>query len=413
MAENTTRQNIPVDPLNPVDHLNSGYEGEPSTDFYIPSCGIADADGALKNLFVNDIGFTTRSHQGGASQSMAAKKPLIIFATGERWALAKKLHPPRDTNKALILPAISIRRTSFTQTAEDITSRGINQQTGYLTIKRRLSAEFDRDYQNLVNNLGLKNLTNMPGTTRDTGAFKNYTETKQGGLLDPSMNLGGNNNVWEILTIPQPQFFTTTYEVVFWTQYTKHMNELIEKFVSSFLPQQRAFKLKTDKGYWFMAYVEDTFQGSENFDDFKEAERVIRYTITMKVKGYILAGSGETDMVPVRRWVSSPSISFDVSDASSLHDLHSERDYDKATTSQEDGSSRFDLTDINAITVPNGIGAQSKTYNEKLVTKKVYVDMGSAQPKSKYVAVLDANQKQGETVYKASDPASLERFLNK
>lgn len=414
MAEsynNTTRQNIHLDPANPVDHLNAGYEGEPSTDFFIPSCGIADADGALKNLFVNDIGFATKSHQAGATQSMALKKPVIIFATGERWALAKKLHPPRDTNKALMLPAISIRRTSFTQTADDITGRGINQHTGFLTIKRRLSEEFDRDYQNLVNNLGLKNLTNMPGTSRETGAFKNYAETKQGGLLDSSLNLKNNSNVWEILTIPQPQFFTTTYEVVFWTQYTTQMNELIEKFVTSFLPQERAFRLKTDKGYWFMAYVEDTFQGTENFDDFKEAERVIRYTITMKVKGYILAGNGTTDMVPVRRWVSSPNISFDVSDASSLVDLHSRKSLEKATTPQETGGSPFDLTDINQ--VDSSADAQNKTYNEKLATRKIYTDPDSGQSKSKYVAVLDSNQKQGETVYKASSPAELERFLNK
>ena len=54
MSDNNTRQNIEQDPRNPVDHLNAGYENEPVDDFYIPPCGIEDADLALKNLFFKD-----------------------------------------------------------------------------------------------------------------------------------------------------------------------------------------------------------------------------------------------------------------------------------------------------------------------------------------------------------------------
>lgn len=401
MADNITRQNIPVDPLNPQDHLDSGYEGQSFDDYAIPSCGIEDADTALRNLFFNDIGFTNKSN-AGPNKDLELKKPLIIFATGERWALAKKLYPPRDKSKMLLLPAISIRRTGFEQTKEDISGRGINQSTGYLTIKRKLSS-YDKDYQNMLNKLALKNLTNLPTTSNrgnSVGEFKNSPNRKQGGLLNP--NLG--NNVWEILTIPQPQFFTTTYEVVFWTQYTVHMNEMIEKFVSSYLPQEKAFKLTTDKGYWFMAYVEDSFQNSDNFDDFKDSERIIRYTITMKVKGYILAPQGATDQVPIKRWVSSPSISFDVSDYGQASQLASTSRLDKSIDVL--ASDKFVLTDLQA----DPQSAQTKTTTEKLTaTKKI-----SNKPrKFKNVTILESNEKQGETIYRASNIQDLEEFFNR
>ena len=361
----------------------------------------AVADTALRNLFFNDIGFTNKSN-AGPNKDLELKKPLIIFATGERWALAKKLYPPRDKSKMLLLPAISIRRTGFEQTKEDISGRGINQSTGYLTIKRKLSS-YDKDYQNMLNKLALKNLTNLPTTSNrgnSVGEFKNSPNRKQGGLLNP--NLG--NNVWEILTIPQPQFFTTTYEVVFWTQYTAHMNEMIEKFVSSYLPQEKAFKLTTDKGYWFMAYVEDSFQNSDNFDDFKDSERIIRYTITMKVKGYILAPQGSTDQVPIKRWVSSPSISFDVLDYGQASQLASTSRLDKSVDVL--ASDKFVLTDLQA----DPQTAQTKTTTEKLTaTKKI-----SNKPrKFKNVTILESNEKQGETIYRASNIQDLEEFFNR
>ena len=68
-------------------------------------------------------------------------------------------------------------------------------------------------------------------------------------------NLG--DNVWEVISIPSPQFFEAKYEIIFWTSYTQHMNYMIQTLMNAQLPQDRMFKLNTSKGYWFMAYMED------------------------------------------------------------------------------------------------------------------------------------------------------------
>jgi hypothetical protein len=400
--ENVTRQNIPQDPRNPKDHLDSGYESQPSLDFTIPPVGIEDIDFALHRLFDKTIGFNTFM-VNAAKGPQNVKKPYVIFATGERFALAKRLKPPRDKNKVLILPAISIRRTAIEQSSEDITGRGMNQQTGVITIKRKLAPE-DRDYQNLVNKQGLKNLQNvlsgLPTSTRPTGDDKALLEVVQGGLLQNRLSA---NNIYEIITIPQPQFFTAKYEVVFWTNYTQHMTYLIQTYMTSFLPQFRGHKLETDKGYWFIANTEDSFSNGENIDQFEGEERLIKYTFNINVKGYLLAAQYPTNAVPVRRWISCPNIVFDVSVAGDVQPKeHLERPPLKDTP--RDG---FTLTDIEE----NPKTKQTPTTQQKFVVNKTLFDPLTGKRRKKYVSILDTNQKKGETVFAASDIETLEEYL--
>lgn len=402
VKENVTRQNIPQDPRNPKDHLDSGYENSPSLDFTIPPVGIEDIDIAIHRLFDKTIGFNTYMINANRGPQNI-KKPYVIFATGERFALAKRLKPPRDKNKVLILPAISIRRTSIEQTSDDIYMRGMNARTGVLTIKRKLSPE-DRDYQNLVNKQGLKHLQNvlsgLPTSTRPTGDDANSLEVIQGGLLENRISA---NNIYEVITIPQPQFFTAKYEVVFWTNYTQHMTYLIQTYMTSFLPQFRGHKLETDKGYWFLAYTEDTFNNGENIDQFEGEERLIKYTFTITVKGYLLAAQAPTDAVPVRKWISAPNIVFDVAIAGEVEPKeHLERPPQKDST--HDG---FTLTDINISPETK----QTPTTQQRFEVNKIIIDPITGKKKQKYVSILDRNQKKGETVFAASDIETLEEYL--
>lgn len=392
----TTRQTIERDPENPEPHLDSGYEGDgPSTDFTIPPCGIEDADVALFNLFDRDIGFTDRHIESG-NKKVAIKKPFVIFATGERFALSKRLRPPHDKNKKVMLPAVSIRRTTFTQTNDDITGRGINQFTGVLKIKRRL-AEEDRDYQNLINKAALSNM-DLPTSGRPSGALSQDVDLYHGALLTPKLD----NNMYEIVTIPQPQFFTTTYEVVFWTNYTQHMNYLIETYVASFLPQVRGHKLTTDKGYWFMSYTDDSMSSQENFDDFADTTRVIRYQFNVTIRGFILAPDYATGLVPVRRWISSPVITFGgVGAAGAYEKSHLDKN---ANLSDKN---KFVLSDIDRD--PNL--AQTSTTEGRFVVDKQVIDPKTGRKVNKTVRILQSNQKKGETVYYASDAQTMDEFI--
>jgi hypothetical protein len=271
---NNTRFDIERDPNNPEDHLSSGYEGSSPTDYTIPSCDINDVDAALYDLFDKHIGFKNQTISDGENSVEEIAKPYVIFATGERFALIKKLRPPRNKQKQLLLPAISIRRRSIAQTSNDLTGRGTNQFTGDFVIRRRLNP-LDRDYQNLLNKLAIPDLNpGNPTSTRDIheNSPSRDVGVAQGSLLDSKLG----NNVWEIISIPQPQFFTATYEVSFWTTYVEHMNYLIMTLMAAQLPQNKTFRLNTAKGYWFLAHLMEEFSSADNFEEFKEEKRVVR-----------------------------------------------------------------------------------------------------------------------------------------
>lgn len=403
--ENVIRQNIPApEPGSSLGHLPSGYAdggGATSEQFFIPPCGIEDCDKAIHALFNQTIKFSTQTY-GGGQTPVYIKKPHVIFATGEKFAIAKKLRPPRDKNQVLMLPAISIRRTSLEQTPEDITGRGMNQFTGDIVIKRRLAPE-DQNYQNLINKFAFENLSSTP-TSTDIGKIgkKHYDlDVQNGAILDPKLG----QNIFEIFTVPQPQFFTAIYDVIFWTGYHEHMNYMIETFMSSFLPQGKMFRLGTPKKYWFMAYVEDTFASQDNFDDFSNKERIIRYNFSMKVKGFLLAPNGPANMVPVRRYLSAPNISFEIS-STPTGDILTDRDLAIPPLGTETDN-RFILSDIN--TAANSTPKEAT--EQKFLFKKTFIDPISGKKVIKYIKKTSRNQKKGETTYSASDIATMQEFL--
>jgi hypothetical protein len=247
------RQNYGIDPLQ------TGYDGVAQPTLTIPPCGIEDVDAALFQLLDKEIKF-----QVGGQDTSEMKKVPIIFAAGEKWALAKNKRAIRDRNGTLILPIITAIRTLVAQSpSEDLAGRGINQKTGEIIVRRRLDKS-DRSYQALVNRLLINNQKNLAvsptnavagqlSTLRDVGDLADDPTVAQGGFLVPDRQ----NNVYETIVIPSPQFYTATYEITLWAQYTTHVNQVLEQLMSSFLPQQQGWVLTTPAGYWFNALFAD------------------------------------------------------------------------------------------------------------------------------------------------------------
>lgn len=397
--KNSTRFNIERNPQNPVDHLKTGFEDAPAENFTIPACGIADADEGIFNLFDKEIPFAVAKIKT-SNGPLDVKKPSVIFATGERFATAKQLRPLKDKEGRVILPVISVRRKTIEQTGEDTSGRGINQHTGTLTIAKKLADE-DRDFQNFLNKFNLQNM-DLPETARETGQNRYDQDVIEGGLLQPK--LGSTSNVYEIYTIPQPQFFTATYEVVFWTSFTEHMNYMIEVFMSSFLPQDKMFRINTEKGYWFMAYVDEQFSSNDNFDDFKDTRRILRYTFNMKVKGFILAGDQMGQPVPVRKWVSNPEIVFEFHDRP--NEVFEKKDLEKEPIA-------LGQNDKFVLSSTEEAAPQNPTTNRKHLVKKDFIDKRTGRKFFRYVPVLQSYNINGESVFYTKDFELLQQILLK
>lgn len=284
----------------------------------IPPCTIEDVDKALFNLFDKDLPllYTHRND---------TRRVPIVFATGERFALIARKKPLRDRSKALILPVISIMRSGLTFGSE------INMATApdiKHIIKRQLGKE-DPVFQRIVNKLGLQNSDDLASqsafidvqneqgsqagriaTRRNGAGATDEKKVQAGNLLDPDLK----SNIYEIYEMPAPVYFMATYEITLWTQYTQEMNNLIAAIATeNHFNALTSYRIETDKGYYFVAYFDNSINMNNNFEDFSEDERLVRSTMTVKVPGYFLGSVYKGAPNKIRRFISSPQVSFDTS----------------------------------------------------------------------------------------------------
>ena len=294
-------------------------------DLKLPPCSIEDVDRALFTLFDTQLPFLYRHKKG-------QKKAPVIFATGERFAVLRRKRPLRDKSGALILPLISIMRTGVTQSPE--MGAGTAQNVP-MTIKKQLSPE-DPLYQRLLNKQSLQNSDDgasgdafLEGDIDASPSDKlNYNkknvEPERIASRTNQVSVGMDarrhkqiqstvgNNIYEVITMPPPKYFTATYEVTFWAQYTSQMNNMINAMMSLYQSySQRTFQLETPKGYWFVGYVGSDLNSGNNFDNFADSERLVRYSFEVKVPAYLVGATYPGAQNPLRRFVSAPQISFD------------------------------------------------------------------------------------------------------
>ncbi len=295
--------------------VNSGYTNDPS-EFTMPSCTIEDVDRGVFNLFDKELPFYyNRKDQ--------QKKTPVIFATGERFALLARNKPLRDRSDALILPLISIVRTGI----EQENAKGASQfQGGPITVKAAISKE-DPLYQRYQNSLMFKNSDDLavdpnsnvnsrggganPGriaTRRPAGAVT--VSARRGTILEEKVG----KSIYEFTEIPPIKQYTANYEVTFWAQYTQEMNSMLTVLMNGYVEnRRRTLVIETEAGYRFIAYVDAALNPQNNFDDFTDAERLVKYSFSMMVGAYLVASQIPGAPVPFRKTVSAPDINFDVS----------------------------------------------------------------------------------------------------
>jgi len=297
------------------DFVRGGFEGfDTPDDFTVPPCTIEDVDRAVFHLFDERIPFQYKRRE-------ETKSVPVIFATGERFAVLRRKRPLRDKNNALILPLVSILRSGVSQEPEQGMGPG---QGGPQIIKKRISKESDV-YQRLMNTHGSVNQDDvaavghrvaekpvtgsLPGTVaRRGGNTQQSPSSRRGHLLKPSLG----SDIYEILTMPPVKFYSVTYDVTFWAQYTQEMNDMLMTMMSVYQDnRRRTFKLVTDKGYWFVAYVGADLSPGNNYDDFTDAERLVRYNFEVRVAAYLIAPDYSGAPAPIRRFISAPSVSFE------------------------------------------------------------------------------------------------------
>lgn len=382
----------------PQRYAPTGYEGQNYADYVIPSCGLEDLDKAVFNLFDKDIPLYYMLQE-------EQRKIPVIFATGERFALIQRKEPVIDRNGTHVLPLISITRNNIDQTP----AKGIaNNQMLPHVITKRIS-EKDLSYRQ---NKNFENLSNIDG--EDKGLEANLS-------LKPKLE----RNIVETIEIPAIKYFGASYEITIWSSFTQQMNKILEAIMSAYtLNPGYQFRIESDKGYWFSAFVESSLSPDTSYADFTDAERYIKYSMTIQATGYLIAPNILGGKTALKSFLSAPEVTFEVleesvnldpssvggvvdpnPDAHIFDDLATE---DSPLPAQRIGQDSFtNLEQLLSVDSSNAsvVSANNKKYMSDLVgekgsdytnVKKVF--MKNSEGKSIPIQVKSSKGK-GETVY--------------
>ena len=357
----------------------------------LPSCGVEDVDRSMFILFSEVLPFYYEDNG-------AQKKYPAIFASGERASILKRRKPLRDQAGALILPLISIMRTGLIQDPDDY---GVTPTGSEIIIKKRIHKD-NISIKEEINENGLVNQDNTQKETTAGGAFAKRVFT-----IGPS-NVSfekSKKNIYETFTIPTPRFFKASYEVVFWTTNQMQMNSVFETLLSLYPTATRTFRLETDKGYNFTAQVDANFNTEDNVDSLNDSERILKSTIIIEVGGYVI-NSGTPGIPPsIKRYVSSPKLSFEsvLGPVPKIKKHSQDSSNDPNNYIETAWDNEFDALPGSAL----GLEAETPTLDvtigktNKMVSNRYYLEQfnpSTGKTERVEYIIKDSNHRKGETV---------------
>jgi hypothetical protein len=224
---------------------------------------IESVDRAIRDWFDLSVDCRVQSSDG------QLRKVPVVFSSGERWAVGRTRQTFRDENGVLMLPVISVRRTSVEPNPAQTM---LGTQVPKITFARRVDPK-----TNEIKNLeGPKH----PSIKRD---------------YPP---------VYDTYTIPFPSGMVATYQVVVQTQYITQMNDILEKMWRTLdiqkqfvAPLENNGRQQTPRNTqmqmegvehimrkpYVVGFMDSSANDSGNFEEFTDTERIVKYQTDVKV----------------------------------------------------------------------------------------------------------------------------------
>ena len=235
----------------------------------IGESSLEDFDYAVYNWLNEQMDIHTPTNRGW-------KKVPVIWVAGEKVHQAKKDQKLRDSSGALVLPLITVERTSF---AKDRTRKGTawanipnknDEKGGAITIARRIQQTKSAGYAN---------------STANKKKPINFRTAKN------------DRVVYETITIPMPVYVEVTYTINLRTEYQQQMNDMVQPFVTR--PGGPNHLILKHNGHRYEGFLGQEFSSENTVADMGEGERNFQTSIELKVLGALI-GHGPNQERPKR-----------------------------------------------------------------------------------------------------------------
>jgi len=257
-------------------HKGSINEEETARDIPRFKSDLEDVDFAVYKFVDETLDIQAQTNKG-------FKKVPVIWAGQERAHNIKNNNINRDKSGMIILPVISIERTSV---KKDEDSRVIpyakvdpvgDLKGGYLTVNRVIK-------QDKTSNFARADAHRKEGQIN----FPIYRNKKNKKI------------VYETLTIPIPIYVNIGYKIVLRTEYQEQMNDLLTPFIRVSNAHKRVIIENNSNQY--EAFIQEDYAIDNNISGYEADERKYETSLDINVFGYLI-GDGKNQKQPrvVRR----------------------------------------------------------------------------------------------------------------
>ena len=250
---------------------------------FMPS-SLETIGGAMLRFIDEDLNLSTVTNEG-------FKKVPVLWVTAERAYQIKNNKDLRDKEETLILPLITVNRSSVTK---EPNFRGTifanlypvdDARGGTITVARQINQKKTAEFQNAAAN-------------RKYGPDRNVASKM---LTTNKRNMSPAKAVYETITIPLPTWVKVQYEITVRTEYQQQLNELIRPFLT--VPgNSRMPRRIENEGHYYEVFIDGGFSNNSNKASLGMEQRNYETTIGIEVLGYLI-GEGENQEKPkiVRR----------------------------------------------------------------------------------------------------------------
>ena len=196
-----------------------------------------------------------------------------------------------------------------------------------------------------------------------------------------------NTNMFELIQTPYPYFISMSYNITFWCQYMQQGNQMIEYMLNKIDVPGGEFAIKTDEGFDIVAFISDSISFENNFDNMTDDERIIKYSFTLSVPGYLLNSKVPGLPHQVRSYYSAPVIDF------SYLTSNSDVKIDYRPESNKENIEKHVLSDLTNIDENSLRRGESNEVIEAFIANPF-----SEKEGTELLRIKNANSRTGETI---------------
>jgi hypothetical protein len=226
------------------------------------------------------------------------EKVPVIWASAERAFQVKRDQEARDLDGTLILPLITIERTSV---AKDPTRKGtawaniprVNDEKGgspTITIARRIKQDKTANFANADSWRRVSNAARQSAGAHSRVNQRNFPKRDQF-----NRRVENQKVVYETISVPMPVYLDITYSIMIKTEYQQQMNDLMTPFMTT-TGGINYFTIKHD-GHRFESFIQPDFTQDNNLANLETEHRKYETKIDIRSLGYII-GEGKNQEQP-------------------------------------------------------------------------------------------------------------------